>query len=113
MAPFVKWIGAQVPAGPRLAALGADETLCGIIPFVTGRAVTPLSAREFEKLSREGTAPAFLVQQGDPRLKADADPEGAGYDLVRERLFGPNRYLRLWKMHGPGRQEGRGAAGTQ
>ncbi len=97
MAPFLRWMDGELPKGAPVAALGADETLCGIIPFATGRSVQPLTPAQFKALAADGGRPSHVVQQGDSRFPDDADPRAEGYEPVREGRFGPNRFIRLWR----------------
>jgi 4-amino-4-deoxy-L-arabinose transferase-like glycosyltransferase len=100
MAPFARWTGFTVPGHGPIAALGADETLCGIIPFTTGRPVEPLSAERLGALAGSGEAPAFLIEQrGGDHEKTDLP--ALGYALLREQRFGAGRSLRLWKLNHP------------
>jgi 4-amino-4-deoxy-L-arabinose transferase-like glycosyltransferase len=100
MAPFARWTGFTVPGHDPIAALGADETLCGIIPFTTGRPLEPLSAERLSALAASGAAPSFLVEQrgGDPDK---TDLPALGYALLREQRFGTGRSLRLWTLNHP------------
>lgn len=97
MTPFLRWMDGEMPKGVPVAALGADETLCGIIPFATGRAVEPLTGDQFKTLAKGPRRPPYIAQQGDSRFPADAAPDAEGYVLLREGRFGPNRYIRLWR----------------
>ena len=95
--PFVERIGRVVPDGAPLAALSADETLYGIIPFVTGRDVAGLTEDEFVARVLSGRRPAFVVEQADPEHRFPRDPAILGYEVVMEDEFGPARALRLWR----------------
>jgi 4-amino-4-deoxy-L-arabinose transferase-like glycosyltransferase len=96
MAPFAARVDAFLPAGEDVHALAADETLCGIIPFVTGRRVSPISGVEMESLLKEGKGPAYLLQRVDPGTYS-GDLAKTGYRLLLEGRFGTGRILRLWK----------------
>lgn len=97
MTPFLRWMDGEMPKGAPVAALGADETLCGIIPFATGRAVQPLTGDQFRALAKGPGRPPYVAQQGDSRFPSDVAPDAEGYALLREGRFGPNRYIRLWR----------------
>ncbi|OYW05124.1 MAG: hypothetical protein B7X11_02205 [Acidobacteria bacterium 37-65-4] len=96
MAPFARWVGEQVPGKDRIPALGADETLCGIIPFTTGRGVQVFSAESWGEQSVAGLFPAWVLEQANERSK-DYRLSLQGYLVVRQQKFGPGRTLRLWK----------------
>jgi hypothetical protein len=96
MAPFARWVGEQVPSAGPIPATGADETLCGIIPFATGRWVKPLSAASIDELAVSGQAPGWVLEQAGDR-SGIGDLGHLGYLMVREQRFGPGRTLRLWK----------------
>lgn len=87
--PFIRTIDAALPAGEPVPAIGADETLLGIVPFFTGRRVVPLDA---------GAVPdtAFVLVQssGDDRDPAVLE---TAYDRVASREFGPRRRMTLWR----------------
>lgn len=92
MSPFIAEIGSRIPAGSQVVVLGADETLCGIIPFVTGRGVAVIS--EAPHGSSEG--PLWLVWQGQDEATR-AGLESSGYVLVTKRTFGSARTVSLWR----------------
>lgn len=96
MAPFARWIGEQVPGRDPIPALGADETLCGIIPFTTGRGVQALSAESWSEQAASGGGPAWVLEQASQRSR-DYRLSPLGYLLVRQQRFGPGRTLKLWK----------------
>ena len=100
MAPFARWVGEQVPGTDPLAATGADETLCGIIPFTTGRWLQPLSAARLSELAASGQSPAWVLDQAGDGSGPGSGNEvlgRLGYVLVREQRFGPGRTMSLWK----------------
>ncbi len=105
MSPFIAEIGSMLPAGSQVAVLGGDETLCGIIPFVTGRGVMEIS--EAPRGSSE--APAWLLWQGRDETTM-AGLESSGYVLVVKRTFGSSRTVSLWnrKAGGQGAKERNG-----
>lgn len=96
MAPFVEWIDEQIPAGQPVYALGdVDETLDGIVPFVTGRSLIAIIPAEIADERPE----YILVQDKEggrtaPRLEPP-------YALVRDRSFGPGRYFAIWRRGAP------------
>ena len=96
MAPFARWVGEQVPGRDPIPALGADETLCGIIPFTTGRGVQAFSAGSWSEQTTAGRGPAWVLEQASERSK-DYQLSLQGYLVVRQQKFGPGRTLRLWK----------------
>jgi len=96
MAPFVRWIDQELPRGVPVPAIGSDETLCGIIPFVTGRDVVELKPDGLQGLLDGPGAPAYLVEQLGSGAR-DQNLAGHGYALAGERQFGVGRKIRLWK----------------
>ena len=96
MAPFARWAGDQVPGQGPIPALGADETLCGIIPFVTGRGVQALSAHTWSTLTASGQCPGWVLEQAGESTNTYGLGT-LGYVLAREQRFGPGRTMRLWK----------------
>ncbi len=95
MAPFVKWLDGQLPAGRAVKAVGADETLCGIIPFVTGRRVVTLTGSELTAQIAASTQPGFLVDQDGAVSKETLS--AAHYVLLKEGRFGGHRTISLWR----------------
>jgi 4-amino-4-deoxy-L-arabinose transferase-like glycosyltransferase len=70
-------VGARFPAGTAVPAVGADETLRGIVPFGTGRALERLSVDDLAARHERGLPlPGLLVVQTaagdtlDPRLES-------------------------------------------
>jgi 4-amino-4-deoxy-L-arabinose transferase-like glycosyltransferase len=106
MAPFFRWVDAQVPQGESLVVVNPDETLYGIIPFATGRTVTALQPDELSDQVARSRAPALLVEQVDPEIP-DLRLADRGFVMLREGRFGRDRTVRLWKFFGPGQPEGR------
>jgi len=92
MRPFVEWLDAQVPSGQPIYALGdLDETLFGIVPFVTGREVESVTAADIAAEQ----PPYVLVQDKEGGRTA---PElGPPYQRLRDRSFGPGRYFAIWR----------------
>ena len=91
LSPFVAEIDARLEPGEPVYALGdLDETLFGIVPFVTGRPVVPITPAAITERQPD----CVFVQNGEGGRGA-ATPEPP-YELDRDRLFGPERYLALW-----------------
>jgi 4-amino-4-deoxy-L-arabinose transferase-like glycosyltransferase len=87
--PFLAEVDAMLPRGEPVTAMGADETLLGIVPFVTGRRVIPIEPKDL-------AGPAFVLVQsveGEPVPPALA----SGYERVAMRQFGPSRRMALWR----------------
>jgi 4-amino-4-deoxy-L-arabinose transferase-like glycosyltransferase len=92
MTPFVSWIGAQIPPSQPLYVLGEfDETIRGIVPFVTGR-----RAAAIELADLDTTRPLFVLVQG--KEGSEGPSPGPRYELVRGERFGAGRYLALWQV---------------
>jgi len=91
MGPFVRSIGAALPPGQPVYAMGVDETLRAEIPFYTGRAVVSVTPQQ---------RPAWIVVQDNHDGRAvNLTPE---YQLTRERSFGAHRTLQLWRLQSAG-----------
>jgi len=91
LSPFVAWVGAQVPATETLYVTGEiDETLDGIVPFVTGRHAVAINAAEIE-----ATRPRFVLVQGKNGASAAASL-AAPYRRLANSEVGSDRYLALW-----------------
>jgi 4-amino-4-deoxy-L-arabinose transferase-like glycosyltransferase len=95
MTEFVRWIDTQLPHDDRVYGYGTlDETFDGIVPFVTGRRVTRLTADDIDRIA----PPNIVVQDKDGGASApDLSPR---YRLLRERSFGPGRYFAIWRRRG-------------
>lgn len=89
--PFVSFVDQQVPRGQPIAAVGADETLNGIIPFLTSRRVIDLSRDELAT-----TDANYIVVQSDTRKGSDL-PSSAGFEILRRTVLGNSRELTLWR----------------
>ncbi|MGC8723859.1 MAG: ArnT family glycosyltransferase [Acidobacteriota bacterium] len=95
MTGFVRRLDHRLPAGAPVYALGADETLRGIIPFVTGRRVIALPDDYLSENEPGLHGPVDLLVQGQsPDQKQALSREG--YSLVESRTFGRNRTIALW-----------------
>ena len=91
MSPFVAWVGAQVPRTEPLYVTGEiDETLDGIVPFVTGRHAEAMAAPEIET-----KRPKFVLVQGKSGAQ-NAASLAAPYRLLGSSAVGTDRYLALW-----------------
>ena len=91
MTPFVAWVGAQIPSTEPLYVTGEiDETLDGIVPFVTGRHAETMPAAEIET-----KRPRFVLVQGKNGAH-NAESLAAPYRLIASSEVGTDRYLALW-----------------
>jgi 4-amino-4-deoxy-L-arabinose transferase-like glycosyltransferase len=91
LTPFVAWVGSQLPSSEMLYVTGEiDETLDGIVPFVTGRRAVAIGATEIET-----TRPRFVLVQGKNGASAAA-ALSAPYKLLANSEVGTDRYLALW-----------------
>ena len=96
---FLRDLDGRLPAGEPVAAVGADETLLGIVPFVTGRWLVD-GTRDSLGLAVGDGAPEWVLLQIKGRLHGD--PELApGYRLVTARSFGSGRHFSLWRRETP------------
>ena len=110
MTPFVAWVGAQLPSTETLYVTGEiDETLDGIVPFVTGRHAEPIGAAEIE-----ANRPRFVLVQGKNGAKT-ATTLAAPYRRLASSEVGTDRYLALWlatsEASRPPPHDGAGIAG--
>jgi hypothetical protein len=87
--PFLLAVDAILPQGEAVRAMGIDETLLGIVPFVTGRRVIPIETKDLNDAS-------FVLVQS-----SGEEPNPAGLESVYERVvfrtFGPRRRMALWR----------------
>ncbi len=91
MTPFVKAMKQQLPQGQLVYALGeVDETLLGILGYVTGEKVVEIDQNKLNKLQ-----PLCAVVQ-DKNGGKTAPLLSGGYQLKMEKKFGPGRYMALW-----------------
>jgi 4-amino-4-deoxy-L-arabinose transferase-like glycosyltransferase len=96
MTPFVAWVGAQVPSADTLYVAGEiDETLDGIVPFVTGRRAVAIGAAEIET-----RRPRFVLVQGKNGAET-ASTLAAPYKRLASSDIGSGRYLALWSRDEP------------
>jgi 4-amino-4-deoxy-L-arabinose transferase-like glycosyltransferase len=92
MAPFLTWMDERLPAGEPVYVVGHfDETIEGIVPFTTGRSVVKLAPEEIATRRPD----YLLIQDTDGRVAMPRLPES--YRMVREQIFGTERYLALWQ----------------
>ena len=98
MAPFVAWIDGRLPSGEPVYAVGADESLEGIVPFVTGRRVVSIGPSDLAPGA--GPLPSFVVVQSGAGKPVDP-LAGAPYVLEKGRLFGNARWIGLWQRSLP------------
>jgi 4-amino-4-deoxy-L-arabinose transferase-like glycosyltransferase len=97
MAPFVAWIGRQLPDRAPVYALWPDETLLGIVPFVTERRVVVLDpATDFAEPRGDLSLPEFVLIQSKNRRP---DPPGLArsYAVMGTRDYGEERRFSLWR----------------
>lgn len=101
-APFITEMDALLPAGAPVPTLGADETIRGIVPFLTGRAVNEVTRPGLGDGIVEGGGgpPSFLLWQS--RTQPESVPGTARYELILERTIGRKRHLMLWRRMDPG-----------
>jgi len=89
LTPFISWVGEQLPSSETLYVTGRiDETLAGIVPFVTGRRAVTIGAGEIE-----AARPRFVLVQGKD---GPAPSLSAPYRLLANSEVGSDRYLALW-----------------
>jgi len=87
--PFVARIDAIIPQGEPVRAMGADETLLGIVSFVTGRRVIPVETKDLS----EGS---FVLVQSVGTQPPPGELVSA-YERIEAREFGPRRRMTLWR----------------
>jgi 4-amino-4-deoxy-L-arabinose transferase-like glycosyltransferase len=96
MRPMARWVDTCLAPGETVYALGADETLLGVIPFVTGRRV--VACEPDGSFGAGGAAhpwPSTLILQekgGAEKLP----PVLTGYDLVQGLESGSRRRWSIW-----------------
>lgn len=91
--PFVTTLDATLPPGEPVHAIGSDETLSGIVPFLTGRRVIPF---EPDRADKAKDRPAWLLVQS--RRERGITPPLPGYKRVLAGSIGPHRQLILWHL---------------
>ena len=90
--PFVARIDAVLPHGEPVRAMGADETLLGIVSFVTGRHVSAIEPKDLS----EGS---FVLVQSVGSQPAPQELVSA-YERIEAGEFGPRRRIALWRKRG-------------
>jgi hypothetical protein len=94
MAPFIAAIEGELPAGDRIHAIGSDETLEAIVPFVTNRRVIGIDHERLRSSGADEEPAAVLVQsKGAGAAQADLGPR---HVRAATRSFGPARWIGLW-----------------
>jgi len=92
MSPFVAWLDARIPSAQPVYVVGdIDETVLGIVPFVTGREVLVTEPAKVAELR-----PDWLLVQ-DKNGGQTAPSFATSYRLVQARTFGTGRYFALWQ----------------
>jgi hypothetical protein len=94
--PDVVWFGELLPAAEPVYACGADETLLGIVPFVTNRRVVTVLPGDLD-LSSRAAPPLFVVVQSKTAEQPCPGIERLYY-VVEGRSFGPGRRISLWRL---------------
>jgi len=89
--PFVEALDRTLPAGAAVDAVGSDETLAGIVPFLTGRRVVDHPP----DLLVAGPHPAYLLVQQKRGHPARIPGLVEHYRPLRR--FGRGRELTLWQ----------------
>ena len=87
--PFIARIDVIIPQGEPVRAMGADETLLGIVSFVTGRRVLPIETQDLS----EGS---FVLVQSVGTQPPPVELASA-YERIDAREFGPRRRMTLWR----------------
>jgi hypothetical protein len=108
MAPFMAAMNAELPPREPIYALGADETVEAIVPFVTDRTVIAIDYEQLMALGNDALPDAVLVQtKGD-----DDSPPGLNRRYARSASgqFGPGREMTLWRRCAGACQGGEDAA---
>ncbi|MFT3906105.1 MAG: glycosyltransferase family 39 protein [Steroidobacteraceae bacterium] len=94
MGAFLRAASALMPAGAPIYALNVDETLKGVAPFETERAVIDWGA---QPAASRGQPDWLLLQELDTGRRLQPP---ANYQLTLRRSFGPARALSLWRRLG-------------
>lgn len=99
LSPFIAWVGTQTPADEPIYVLGDfDETIRGIVPFVTGRAAVSIAASDLEAVR-----PSYVLaheKEGDK--ERDVEAPQPRYVVLGVHKLGPTRSMALWER-GPDR----------
>lgn len=95
--PFLERVDRTLPAGEPVYAVGADETVLGIVPFVTRRRVVQMAPQALPDGSPGAPPPLYVLAQQKGR-KAPRLPElEAHYELVDPWGGSRDRRLGLWR----------------
>ena len=94
MSPILRLLDAELAehAPVHILAKGSDETLLGIVPFITGRELVLVKS----DLLNSPAAPAFILIQTKERKAIPINP-GANYILYKKQITGSGRLFSLWK----------------
>ncbi len=91
MTAFLRDVDQRLAAGEPVAFVGdVDETINGIVPFVTGRRLVMTALADLPSRQPQ----CVLVQNNSAGRTAPALPPP--YELENARTFGPERYLAFW-----------------
>jgi 4-amino-4-deoxy-L-arabinose transferase-like glycosyltransferase len=91
MAAFLHGLDTHLATGEPVAFVGdVDETINGIVPFVTGRRLIMTSIEDLPARQPQ----CVLVQNNSAGRTAPRLPPP--YELTNARTFGPERYLAFW-----------------
>lgn len=93
--PFLTRIDAILPRGEPVRAMGADETLFGIVSFVTGRRVIPIETKDLSDGS-------FVLVQS-VGVESSSAELASTYEPIEVHEFGPRRRVALWRRSPRGR----------
>jgi len=98
LGPVISWIDGRIAPGEPVYAVGSDETLRGIVPFVTGRTVIEVEPGDLgKKAGGRPDPPPFLVYQ---QIRTDRVPAEIGccYARLGGSDVGPGRRISLWRL---------------
>lgn len=98
--PALAQIDARLPSGAPVYAVGTDETLRGIVPFVTGRRVIALTPEELTgPAAGGGEPPLWVLAQVGKRGRVPPELEQSFSPVVKADV-GRDRHLSLWRRNG-------------
>jgi len=97
LAPFLHDVDAFVPKGETVHVVGVDETLLGIIPFDTGRAVDPVDETGLLRHEHSGGLPPWVVLQIKDRLPSGSELVKTRYERIDLPGLHRVRNLSLWR----------------
>ncbi len=102
--PFITEMDQWLSSGEAVYAIGVDETLLGIVPFLTGRQVIAWDKADFEAAWPEGAvstglatsrpSPHFLLVQSKTKPERVVSPT---FEMVHSATVGNKRRLTLWR----------------